>query len=189
MKRFLSLRIFIYFALVACMLACTETNQLTTQEKSLLVTEQDFTDFEISKNKRPKGKFHKMFTYVDQVTTLEYEFDVNESTYLLNTLDITRNFSDAKVNAYAMRTGALIGIKMGDITNKEIPHKNQYGGEAKLLLLKSGKEPVGNVFTYVHENKTWFLLCTGFYYDNAKDFEAIFAPHIEKIRVFSKPDS
>ncbi len=189
MKRFLHLRYLILLALATSMLACTETNQLTTQEKTLLVTEQDFTDFDISKSKRPKGKFHKMHTYLDQVTSLEYEYDVNESIYLLNTVDISRKASDAKINAYAMRTGALIGIKIGDISNKEIPLKNQYGGEAKLLLLRSGKEPVGNIFTYVHENKVWFLLCTGFYYDNAKDFEAIFAPHIEKIQAFSKLDS
>ena len=151
----------------------------------MLITEQDFIDFEISKNKKNHGKFNKQHTYIDHNTTLEYEATINENIYLLNTFSLEKSHTNAVTTAFSMRTGALIGLKLGDLANVEIPLKNQHHGKATLLLLKINKEPVGNVFTYVHDKKVWFAIFTGFYYDNAKDFEAVFAPQLEKIQAFS----
>ena len=182
------LRPFFWILAFVLLVGCTQTDQLTSQEKSMLITEQDFIDFEISKNKKTHGKFNKQHTYIDHNTTLEYETTINETVYLLNTFSLEKNHTNAVATAFSMRTGALIGLKLGDMANEEIPLKNQYNGKATLLLLKINKEPVGNIFTYVHEKKVWFAIFTGFYYDKAKDFETVFAPQLEKIQAFSSFD-
>lgn len=181
-------RLTLLFLVSICtlMLSCSKTTQLSKQEKGLLFTEQNFARDLPNVGRKRMGKFSKELSYLERSTTLDYEVTLNSTFYLMNTFSLSKNASDALKTAFALRTGAVIGVKIGDITDEEIPLNNQFDGKATLLLLKMDNRPVGNVFTYVHENKTWFVILTGLYFDNEQNFTDYFASHISKIKAFKQ---
>ena len=172
------------------MLSCSKTNQLTQEEKSLLMTEQDFLDILTHLPRKKLGKYSKEHNYLDRSTTLDYEAEVSGQFYMTNSLASCASSLNATKLAYGLRTGALIGLKIGTESNKtsdlEIPLKNQFEGKATLTLLKMNNHSVGNVFTYIHENKVWFVIITGIYFDNERDFDDFFAGHINQIKTVTK---
>ena len=168
------------------MLSCSKSTELSKQEKSLLLTEQNFANDLPNIGHKKLGKYSKEFSYLEHSTTLDYEVTRNSTFYLMNTFSLSKNASDAIKTAFALRTGAIIGVKVGDITDEEIPLINQFGGKATLMLLKMDNQPVGNIFSYVYENKIWFVILTGLYFDNEQDFTHYFAAHLSKIKAFKQ---
>lgn len=178
---------FLVGGLCISLLSCTQSNQLSKQEKALLLTERNFSAFFPNLGKRKLGHFNKEKSYLDGITTLEYEVTVSEQLYLMNTVSLCKGKSDAIQTAFALRTGALIGVKMGDITSEEIALPEHLDDKLTLLLLKIKDAPVGNVWTYVHDNKIWFVILTGIYYENAQDFQQAYQSHLLKIQTYQKP--
>jgi len=176
------LRLCLVFSLAFCLLGCSKTAQLSAQEQSLLLTELDFAAFELAIEKAPAGVFLKEVNYLAHATDYTYEVTTKDSFYLHSTFSDEQSAIDAKITATAMRTGALIGLTVGEMKNHEIVLKNQFGGNAKLSLLLMHGKPAGNLFTFAHGSKSASVIFTGVYFDNEADFSDFFTPYITHIK-------
>ena len=79
----------------------------------------------------------------------------------------------------------LIGLKASGVEDREVQMKTSSNEQSKLRLLVKGDKPLGNIFTTRDGRKTYFIVVTGLYFDDAEDWKKLFAPKLEQLAGYS----
>ena len=168
--------------------ACTTSHDLSEIERSLLLTESDFPEFELPAAPQPRGEFTKTEDYANRATELNYEFlDETRGIYVSSTLSIERNPGNVLITELTSDSGLRIGLSTQGIKEKPVKLKRSYGKRASLALLMMDDQPVGNHFTVVSGKKVMTLIFTGVYFEEEEDFAAFITPKLDLL--YAHPDS
>ena len=166
---------------------CSVSNELAANEKALLLVPADLAAFGIKPEKLTGGKFSKTTSYLDR--SIEYKYEL-ESTdpgfYLSNTLTIDSSSANSLLNEGAQKTGLALGLKAAGVVSEEMKTAKNYGDRSSLSLLKLKEKPIGNLFVSVIGNKTYVVLISGFYFDDAGLFDELISPKLDKVTQFKK---
>jgi hypothetical protein len=100
--------------------------------------------------------------------------------FIYASVSVARNASDAALSEGAEKIGLLIGLRASGVEEREL--RMPAGGDASRLgVLVKGGELLGNVFTVRDGRKTYFLLLTGLYFEDAEDWKKLVAPKLQQL--------
>jgi hypothetical protein len=153
---------------------------VTEKDKDVLVTAAHFVewveDFEVDHSLE---KFRKIRN-IDRSYELEYEYEA-ESFYLSCLIGVDRTPSDAKQSYIALITGVSIGASLEDMEARERPEMMRWGDQSKCALLYVDDEPVGNLFACRKGKRTFLVIFSGAWFDDAESFRELLEPVLEKL--------
>jgi len=161
--------------LLACLAGCGTEEPLSDVDKSLFL--------------RPADLVRYGFQYDDPGSyELKYEFKPDKSeqrrVFIYVSVSVAQNESDAALNESAEAVGMIIGLKASGVEERELRMKSG-NDQSKLRLLVKGDKPLGNIFTARDGRKTYFLVMTGLYFDDAEDWKKLVAPKLEHFAGYS----
>jgi len=165
--------------------ACSVSNELAATEKALLIVPEDLAAYGVKPEKLPIGKYQKTSSYLDR--SVEYKFELESSEpplYISSTLTIDSSGTNSLLNEGAQKTGLALGLKAAGVVSEEMKTPTAYGDRSTLSLLKLKDKPIGNMFVAVVGNKTYVLLISGFYFDDARLFDELIAPKMARVTSF-----
>lgn len=161
--------------LLCCVLVlsgCWSSAEPGTEEKRLLLTDEDFRADGIETG----GSYSKVTLYVPTGSS-ELTFTSNKSPdfWLRSTFSTSATPAEAVIKTMAY--DALRG--------QELALKGDYGLRAKLLLLMSEDgRPIGNAFFFTSGKKSFHAIFKGIYFPDAESFEAFIAPKVVAVKAF-----
>lgn len=156
---------------LSLLMSCTETHELSEQEKAALVTELDLMPPE-DLGVAPRGAFAKETDYLNQSTGMSYQTEAGEGpVYVYNTVSIERSFSNSLTNEFATKGGLMIGLKSEGIEEVPIRLTKQYGSRSSLSKLMKDGRAIGNAFNAVIGKKFVVLVFSGIYFESAEEFQ------------------
>ena len=162
--------------------------KLTVQEsdKALLLRAIDLVPYGFKfENIERYETFTKVKSF-DGSYDIEYEFEVPDTEdkllYMNVTVSVARKKSEAKINEGAGSIALRYALKAKGIEEEEIPNFYSYGDASSFYLLKKQGKSVGNYFTVREGNKTYTLVLSGMYFDEAELWKKLIEP---KLKLFS----
>ena len=70
------------------------------------------------------------------------------------------------------------------VEQEEIPNFYRYGDSSSFYLLKKDSKPIGNYFTVREGSKTYTVILTGMYFDEAEVWKEIMEPKLKQFSVY-----
>jgi hypothetical protein len=173
--------------LVFAVAGCATEEPVSEADKSLFVRAADLGRYGVRyENAHSYETFSKTRQFEGSYQ-LTYEFEPRgerRPVYIYATVSVARSASDAAFAEGAERIGILIGLKASGVEEREV--RMQPGDEASTLrLLVKGGKPLGNVFTMRDGRKTYLLVLTGLYFDDAEDWKKLIQPKLQQLAGYS----
>ena len=174
--------------LLVCLAGCGREEPLSEVDKSLFLRPADLARYGFQYDDPASYEKFSKSRQIDGAWQLKYEFQPDKSerrrVFIYASVSVAKNESDAALNEGAEAVGMLIGLKASGVEDREVRMKP--GNEqSKLRLLVKGDKPLGNVFTTRDGRKTYFIVMTGLYFDDAEDWKKLFAPKLEQLASYS----
>ena len=175
--------------LLAWLAGCGTEEPLSEADKSLFLRPTDLVRYGFQyEDPASYEKFSKS-RQLDGAYQLKYEFQPGKTerrrVFIYASVSVARNESDAALNESAEAVGMLIGLKASGVEDREVQMKTSSNEQSKLRLLVKGDKPLGNIFTTRDGRKTYFIVVTGLYFDDAEDWKKLFAPKLEQLAGYS----
>lgn len=165
--------------------------EVTDEHKKLLITYEDLSDFIDYDLEVESCETYTGVKNLDGSIELDYEFDYekNENNetllYLSSGLEIDRTVSDAKENFKIIVGAFKVGAFIGDKDVKIVKDDNlfSWGDESYCAYMELDEIKFGNIFAFRKENKIFYLLLTGTYFDDTEITSELL---LEKLNAFSE---
>lgn len=164
---------------------CVVESQPTEAERALLLTSSDFGYDE------DEAWYSKVTTYWTRTADINYHSAPLSELDLQSTISFTPNPSEAAIASFSyLQTHRLIlGLATNGVSEEEIELSRDIGSQAKLILLRKGGKPIGNIFTASIGKKMVFIVFTGrHYFDSAPAFEAFIEPKLAALEAYEHDD-
>jgi len=165
---------------------CSTEEPLSEADKSLFLRPADLARYGFQYDDPANYEKFSKSRQIDGAYQLKYEFQPDKSerrrVFIYASVSVARSDSDAALNEGAEAVGMIIGLKASGVEEREM--KSGSDG-SKLRLLVKGDKPLGNIFTMREGRKTYFLVMTGLYFDDAEDWKKLFAPKLEQLAGYS----
>jgi hypothetical protein len=187
MKRnYLMLFLFVFF-----MTFCSKTDQLSSDEKALLLTVEDFAGVGIKKYNPLHATFFKKRNLYNRSQELNYEYEYDASAdatpfYLRCIISLEKTKFDTDLTQSAFKLGLLIGFKKSGVKEKPLTGFPKYGDQSSMSLLEKDGKTIGNIFMMVSGSKSYFIVFSGLFIDDSKIWNKVFGPKgglFEKFKV------
>lgn len=166
--------------------ACSQTNELTEQERGMLLTESSFALFaQENAERQPQGRYGKLKNYMELSTDYSYEFkDPQGRFYIMSTVADKTTKAGALVAETTLKAGILIGLRTAGATDKPLKLSRQYGSKASLALVMIDNRPAGNIFSAVIDDKALLIMFTGIYFDDPEEFHRLILEQADAVQRF-----
>jgi hypothetical protein len=175
--------------LLACLAGCGIEEPLSEADKSLFLRPTDLVRYGFQYDDPESYEKFSKSRQIDGAYQLKYEFQPGKSerrrVFIYASVSVAKNESDAALNESAEAVGMLIGLKASGVEDREVQMKTSSNEQSKLRLLVKGDKPLGNIFTTRDGRKTYFIVVTGLYFDDAEDWKKLFAPKLEQLAGYS----
>ena len=154
---------------------------VTEADKDVLVTAAHFVewveDFEVDTSLETFKKIRN----IDRSYELEYEYDAGDF-YVSCSVGVDRTLSDARVSYVALIAGVSIGASISDSEWRERPELMRWGDQSKcaLFYIEGRDEPAGNLFACRKGKRTFLLILSGTWFDDAETFREFLEPVLRK---------
>ena len=173
---------------LACLAGCGTEEPLSEADKSLFLRPSDLVRYGFQYDDPDSYEKFSKSRQFDGAYQLKYEFQPGKSerrrVFIYASVLVAQNESDAALNESAEAVGMVLGLKASGVEERELRMKS--GSElGKLRLLVKGDKPLGNIFTTRDGRKTYLLVVTGFYFDDAEDWKKLVAPKLEQLAGYS----
>ena len=174
--------------LLVCLAGCGTEEPLSEVDKSLFLRPADLIRYGFQYDDPASYEKFSKSRQIDGAYQLKYEFQPAKSerrrVFIYASVSVAQNESDAALNEGAEAIGMLIGLKASGVEERELGMKAG-NDQSKLRLLVKGDKPLGNIFTVRDGRKTYFLVMTGLYFDDAEDWRKLVAPKLEQLAGYS----
>jgi len=174
--------------LLACLAGCGTEEPLSDVDKSLFLRPADLVRYGFQYDDPGSYEKFSKSRQIDGAYQLKYEFKPDKSeqrrVFIYASISVAQNESDAALNENAEAVGMIIGLKASGVEERELRMKSG-NDQGKLRLLVKGDKPLGNIFTARDGRKTYFLVMTGLYFDDAEDWKKLVAPKLEHFAGYS----
>jgi hypothetical protein len=174
--------------LLACLAGCGIEEPLSEADKRLFLRPADLARYGFQYDDPASYEKFSKSRQLDGAYQLKYEFKPDGSerrrVFIYASVSVAQSESDAALNQSAEAVGMVIGLKASGVEERELRTKSG-NGQSKLRLLVKGDKPLGNIFTVRDGRKTYFLVMTGFYFDDAEDWKKLVAPKLEQLAGYS----
>jgi len=150
--------------------ACIPAN-ISEQEKSLLITENDLGQFLGEGSTNLAGKYSKTL-YEHRSKEIEYEFDPEQTDtsvlFLSHTITFDAILSEAKDDYILFIAAYNVGGKMSssDVTYVQLNNTQKYGDQSYIAIIKKDDNEIGNVLVVRRANTIHSLIFSGVYFDD-----------------------
>jgi len=175
--------------LLACLAGCGTEEPLSEADKSLFLRPTDLVRYGFQYDDPASYEKFSKSRQIDGAYQLKYEFQPGKTerrrVFIYASVSVAKNESDAALNESAEAVGMLIGLKASGVEDREVQMKTSSNEQSKLRLLVKGDKPLGNIFTTRDGRKTYFIVVTGLYFDDAEDWKKLFAPKLEQLAGYS----
>ncbi|MFL6566928.1 MAG: hypothetical protein ACJ8G5_18475 [Burkholderiales bacterium] len=170
------------------LLGCSTEEPLSEADKSLFLRPADLVRYGFRYDDPANYEKFSKSRQIDGAYQLKYEFQPDQSerrrVFIYASVSVARSDSDAALNEGAEAVGMIIGLKASGVEERELGMKSG-NDRSKLRLLVKGDKPLGNIFTVRDGRKTYFLVMTGLYFDDAEDWKKLVAPKLEQLAGYS----
>ena len=174
--------------LLACLAGCGTEEPLSEADKSLFLRPADLVRYGFEYDDPASYEKFSKSRQIDGAYQLKYEFQPGKSersrVFIYASVSVANNESDAALNEGAEAVGMIIGLKASGVEERELRMKPG-GDQSRLRLLFKGDKPLGNIFTARDGRKTYFIVMTGLYFDDAEDWKKLVAPKLEQLAGYS----
>jgi hypothetical protein len=174
--------------LLVCLAGCGTEEPLSEADKSLFLRPADLVRYGFQYDDPDSYEKFSKTRQIDGAYELKYEFQPDKSerrrVFIYASISVARNESDAALNEGAEAIGMLVGLKASGVEEREL--RMRCGNDRSTLrLLVKGDKPLGNSFTTRDGRKTYFVVVTGLYFDDAEDWKKLVAPKLEQLAGYS----
>ncbi len=182
-------RLILSFLVCLFLLASCRRAEVFDTDKEMFVRAKDFAEYGFSIQNAEKYESFEKINLFDGSQQIEYEFETPEnesanSLYLIETVTIDTNQSDAKMSKGVEDTGISIGLKIGGIEKEEVKDFYKYGDSSNFYALKKDGKKVGNYFSTRHGKNTFSLFIVGLYVDDVETWREIVEPRLKKFSAY-----
>lgn len=169
-------------------LACRNV-EVSESDKNLFVRFSDLTKYGFHYEKGENLETFEKIAYIDFSTEIAYTFETPENEesplYLSETLSLEPRKSGAMTSKGIDETVVTVGLKAGGIEAEEIKNFYKYGDASSFYVLKKDGNKVGNYFVMREGKKTFSILITGIYIDQADVWRELVEPKLKNISNYS----
>jgi hypothetical protein len=174
--------------LLVCLAGCGTEEPLSEADKSLFLRPADLVRYGFQYDDPDSYEKFSKTRQIDGAYELKYEFQPDKSerrrVFIYASISVARNESDAALNEGAEAIGMLVGLKASGVEERELRMRSG-NDRSTLRLLVKGDKPLGNIFTTRDGRKTYFVVVTGLYFDDAEDWKKLVAPKLEQLAGYS----
>jgi len=167
---------------------CGSEEPLSEADKSLFLRPADLVRYGFQYENADSYETFSKTRQLDGTYQIRYEFQPAKSerrrVFIHANVSVARNASDAALSEGAEQIGMLIGLKASGVEEHEV-RMRPGDDQGKLRVLVKGGKPLGNVFTARDGRKTYFLVMTGLYFDDAEDWRKLFEPKLQQLAGYS----
>jgi hypothetical protein len=167
---------------------CGSEEPLSEADKNLFLRAADLASYGYQyKNADSYETFSKTRQF-DGSYQLTYEFQTPDGErrplFIYATVSVARNASDAALAEGAEKIGMLIGLRANGVEEREVrlPPADE---RSRLRVLVKGGKPIGNVFTARDGRKTYMLVLSGVYFEDAEDWNKLVEPKLQQLAGYS----
>jgi len=183
-----SVRVVFVALVLSCAAGCGSEEPLSEADKKLFLRAADLARYGFQYEDADSHETFSKTRQLDGAYQLTYEFQTPEGErrplYIYASVSVARRASDAALSAGAEKVGLLIGLRSAGVEEREVQMPAGEEGGRLTVLLKRGK-PLGNVFTARDGHKTYVLVMTGLYFDDAQDWKRLFEPKLQQLAGYS----
>jgi hypothetical protein len=178
MRRFWLL--IILFSLLGC-----GSQQVKPADKNFVVRATDLVDFGYGYKSITKHEKFQKTGYYDRSYDVEYEFATPDKEqvdplYMQVILGANASGQDAIVGESTTRWVEGFQLKQENIKQTPIKGAKTYGHSSSLYLLSYENVPIGNLFRCRQGKRTYSIIMSGFYLDNAADWDELVRDKVQK---------
>jgi len=168
---------------------CSLDDELSQEEQKLLLTKADFLDYGIELDGQGSGDYSKFVNYAARTTDLSYQLTDSQGFYLNTSVSISSSAANAVINGVSEQAAMSVALKAtSELTEEVIDLGQTYGTRSKLILLKNKGEPIGNLFNAVVGKKSFTVVFSGVYFDEAESFNDFIGPKMDYLRQYDETD-
>lgn len=157
-------------------------------DRQLLVTVVDLAGYGATIDPVDASIVERRVQYFDGSLELEYEFEAAESSasplYLSAVAGLERRKSDALVTYTAQREAVKLTAKAGGLDMVPMPSFFSWGDDSLFVMLEYEGVTVGNFFLARKGRKTYFLMLSGFYFDEPALWAELVQPRLDRLSAF-----
>lgn len=159
----------------------TVTSQPSEQELAYVTVRSDLYDFAPDLELDPSSAVNKKERWLDGTYEISHEYD-GEEVYLLSSLTVSRNLSEAMT----MMNGLIAGIKLGmaledGVHFEEVPNFYDWGDDSVFYTIRNDYGTWGNVFVARSGIYVYHVELGGLYFDTEEDFADLVSGPLNKI--------
>jgi hypothetical protein len=158
---------------------------VTANDKLVLLTFEDFADWELDVEKDQGTETFIKQKYFDDTYYLEYEFEAADF-YVFCSVDVDTSASGAEGTYFGAEAGTSIALGLEDAEMRERNDLLTWGDESKCALLIETKTngTYGNYFIARNGKYVIELFITGVYFDGPGDLEELLKPVLDKLSAY-----
>jgi len=165
--------------------ACGTEEAVTEADKALFVRVADLALFGLRYDNAEALETFSKSRHLDGAYELSYRFRSPEGArqplFLHVGVNVARRDSDATLAEGAEKVGLLIAFKKDGVEEREVPGVQS----GKLTVLVKDGRPIGNVFSARQGTKTYLLIMSGLYVEDAALWHKLVEPRLERFRSYS----
>lgn len=154
-------------------LAACAGEDLTSEEKSLLITESSVLEFAIQADVEPQGTYAR-YLYPNENIELEYESST-EGFYISHTISFSSSDKDAKSDFDAYVLGFKTGSFLNDIEQSPMAGIGELGDEVHASSIIYNQTEVGNLLVVKRGKIVHSILLMGHYLE-AEQLKSFLTP-------------
>jgi len=179
--------------LILLLQGCEQPNEMTPQERALLITVAEFAPYVKGTHDPNRGNFTKESNPVINSRELSYKFEYSKSEkeaplYLSTVVSVQPRLLKP-YDRVLHKAGFAIGFAFGKLKQEPLPDFPTYGDRSSMELLTLEGRPVGNLFTAEYGRKSVRLILTGIYVRDPAVWQEMFGEKLRLIEKFEEPKS
>jgi hypothetical protein len=165
--------------------ACGAQVPVTDSDKALFVRAADLEGFGFRFEDAQASETFTKTRQFDGTYELTYRFQSPESApqplFLHVNVTLARTESDAMLNQGATKVGLMIAFTKGGVEEREVAGVRT----GKLTLLVKGDRPIGNVFSLQDGARSYLLIMSGLYVQDAALWHRLIEPKLDRLRSYA----
>ena len=185
----LGIPVVILLGLVACGLLfefLSKEVPVDDEDRRVVLRASHFVDYLEDFEPDPGAETYEKLKYIDGSYDLTYEYehpDEDEGIYILCSVTVERNASDAIVSYTALHASSKLGIGLSDVSFEERDDLVSWGDKSNHMLVKLDDGGyVGNYFIARSGKRIIYLWFTGVYFDDGTQLRSLLMPVLNAVQ-------
>ena len=172
--------ILLALAVPAVVAACAQP--VTERERAMFLEAADLAEWGYEGEVRAQDEKVRHVRSFDGTRELTYEYespDPQQPLYVNVSVTLQGNIVSARLQGVAQDVGIGIGLRQGGVTERPMTGGQVWGDASELEALMLGDDVVGHRFSARSGRRTYHLVMSGLYTDDAATWDEMIGPQMQ----------